>query len=487
MLWVALELPALPLQLVERAGVSSLPLVVSEGVAQRPTVACANAAARSAGICEGQSVASARALAGEMKVMPRDLAAEREALERLAGWAGQYTPMACLDGHGIVLEVEPSLKLFQGHARLTAEIRRGVRALGLHATFGVAPTPLAARLMARAEAQGQPTRGCLTTEELRLRIAELPIFLLDWPEKTLARLTDLGILRMKDVLDLPLEGLARRFGPELALGIERLMGRIADPRVPYAPPPSFRARLELPAEAESVEALLFPLRRLLAEFEGYLRGRGCGVQRLALALDHVRRPRTRLELEFASPEREADFILAIAREKLGRLSLVAPTHSIELRANALLPYAPRAGAWLPGPREQTVDRERLVERLSARLGSERVFGIALGNDHRPEKSWAANPGRLPNPPRGCDPAEVACHRPTWLLQRPHRLVARQGLPTLQGELTIAAGPERIEAGWWDGEEVRRDYFVATNPRGEAYWIYREHRDPASWYLHGIFA
>ncbi len=487
MLWVALELPALPLQVVERAGVSSLPLVVSEGVAQRPTVACANAAARAAGIREGQSVASARALAGDLKVVSRDLAAEREALERLAGWAGQYTPMACLDGQGIALEVEPSLKLFHGHARLTAEIRRGVRALGFHATFGVAPTPLAARLMARAEAQGQPTRGCLTVEELRLRIAELPIFLLDWPEKTLARLTDLGILRMKDVLDLPLEGLARRFGPELALGIERLMGRIADPRVPYAPPPSFRARLELPAEAEGVEALLFPLRRLLAEFEGYLRGRGCGVQRLALGFDHVRRPRTRLEMEFASPEREADFILAIAREKLGRLSLVAPTHSIELRADALLPYAPREGAWLPGPREQSVDRERLVERLSARLGRERVFGIALGNDHRPEKSWAANPGRLPVPPRASDPAEVSCHRPTWLLQRPHRLVTRQGLPTLQGDLTIAAGPERIEAGWWDGEEVRRDYFVATNPRGEAYWIYREHRDPASWYLHGIFA
>jgi len=29
--------------------------------------------------------------------------------------------------------------------------------------------------------------------------------------------------------------------------------------------------------------------------------------------------------------------------------------------------------------------------------------------------------------------------------------------------------------------------VAANPRGETYWIYREHRDPSSWYLHGVFA
>ena len=58
---------------------------------------------------------------------------------------------------------------------------------------------------------------------------------------------------------------------------------------------------------------------------------------------------------------------------------------------------------------------------------------------------------------------------------------------LQGPLDLATGPERIEAGWWDGEEVRRDYYVATNARGESYWIYREHRDLSAWYLHGVFA
>jgi protein ImuB len=72
MLWVALEMPALPLQIVERAGVCAQPLVVSEGSAQRPTVACANAAAREAGIRAGQAVAAAKALAGELRIVPRD-------------------------------------------------------------------------------------------------------------------------------------------------------------------------------------------------------------------------------------------------------------------------------------------------------------------------------------------------------------------------------------------------------------------------------
>ena len=75
----------------------------------------------------------------------------------------------------------------------------------------------------------------------------------------------------------------------------------------------------------------------------------------------------------------------------------------------------------------------------------------------------------------------------WLVHRPQRLIVNDGSPSLQGALALIAGPERIECGWWDGEEVRRDYFVAANPNGETFWIFREHRDPSAWYLHGVFA
>jgi protein ImuB len=482
-LWIALELPALPLQLVERAGRAREPLVVGEGGEQRPTVACLNAAARSAGIREGQSVASAKALAGELRVVARDPAAEREALERLAAWAGQFTPMVSVEAQGIALELETSMRLFGGHAKLTAAIRRGIGELGFRAVLGIAPTPLAARLFARAEARCLAVRGCLGESDLRARLSPLPLFLLDWPAETLARLADLGVLRLRDVFTLPPEGLARRFGSEVATSLDRLLGRCADPRIPYAPPPRFRSRLELPAEAEGVESLVFPLRRLLAEFEGTLRGQGAGTQRLTLTLVQQHGARTQIALEFASPEREADFILAIARERLSRLSLERPTIGLELCAEKLVPRPSRSLAWLPGEREQALDRERLIERLLARLGRDRAFGIALGDDHRPEKDWkAGSRDKQPLPARG-----AATDRPVWLLHRPQRLIAAEGRPTLQGALEMQAGPERIEAGWWDGEEVQRDYYVARNARGETFWIYREHRDLAAWYLHGVFA
>ena len=494
MLWVALELPALPLQIVEQGGACGVPLVVSEGPAQRPTVACLNVVAKAAGIREGQAVAAAKALAGEMRVVARDPTVEREAVERLAAWAAQFTPVSCIDGPGIALEVSSTLRLFEGHARLCAAVRKGVRELGFQGSLGVAPTALAARTFARAAARGLPARSCLVPGELPERLSDLPLFLFDWPGKTLARLADLGILRIRDVLALPQEGLARRFGPEIAAFLDRLLGRLPDPRAPYVPPPRFRSRLELPAEAEGVEALLFPLRRMLAGFEGTMRGRGAGVQHLVLSLEHGRRARTRVPLEFSSTEREAEFILAIVREKLGRLTLRAPTIALELRAGALLSYVPRESTWLPGAREQALDRGRLIERLAARLGSNGVFGIAIAEDHRPEKNWGSDPfsreaeqtGKRIRPcssPRekGSDP------RPAWLLCRPQKLVTQEGIPTLQGELEMLAGPERIEAGWWDGEDVSRDYYVAANPRGETFWIFREHRGAQAWYLHGVFA
>jgi protein ImuB len=77
-------------------------------------------------------------------------------------------------------------------------------------------------------------------------------------------------------------------------------------------------------------------------------------------------------------------------------------------------------------------------------------------------------------------------RPVWLLALPeplgHRLEAQPWV--------LRDGPERIESGWWDGADVRRDYFVALNPRGETVWIYRDHRygiDDGEWFLQGVFA
>jgi hypothetical protein len=48
------------------------------------------------------------------------------------------------------------------------------------------------------------------------------------------------------------------------------------------------------------------------------------------------------------------------------------------------------------------------------------------------------------------------------------------------------GPERIETGWWRGDDVRRDYYIVETDTGERFWVFRNLLNE-SWYLHGIFA
>ena len=50
----------------------------------------------------------------------------------------------------------------------------------------------------------------------------------------------------------------------------------------------------------------------------------------------------------------------------------------------------------------------------------------------------------------------------------------------------APGPERIETGWWDGHDVRRDYYVALSRAGVRLWIFRERPPGQRWFLHGVF-
>jgi protein ImuB len=54
----------------------------------------------------------------------------------------------------------------------------------------------------------------------------------------------------------------------------------------------------------------------------------------------------------------------------------------------------------------------------------------------------------------------------------------------EGEFSALAGPERIESGWWDGDDAKRDYFVARLQNESLAWVYRE---AGEWYLHGLFA
>lgn len=479
MLWLSLHLPHLALELFASQA-SAAPLLVHDGPEQRPWVHARNRAAAQAGIRRGMPLSAARSLCATLTVLPRNRAAEAEALTALAQWAGQFTPTLRIEPlRGLQLEIGSCLKLFGGVAPLREAVATGLATLGYRPHLAIAPTPLGSWLLAVNRIDATLTRH----EELCQQLAPLALSALELDARPLKALQGLGITTIGELLRLPRDGTARRLGPELFGHLDRLLGHRADPRPLYQPPDHFSGRVVLPAPLSDTSALLFALQRLLLELGGFLTRRGAGVQSLDITLHHPTPPHTPLNLRLLEPSRSADHLLSLLRVQLERQRLAAPVEELALDARQLapLPHQPRdlfsdeAGSDLSWP--------QLLERLEARLGNEALRTLAPRADHRPEHAWQAQPlTRAPNP----TPVSSGRPRPLWLLPHPQPLAEEHGHPCLRGRLQLLGEAERIEAGWWDGGDTARDYYIARGTGGERYWLYRDLRG-GGWFLHGEFA
>ena len=369
---------------------------------------------------------------------------------------------------GLLLEVGASERLFGRPEQLGSRLERELGQLGYHAMTGSAPTPESAWL-ASGEGIAIHSIGAIRQQVGPLSLDRLP---LDEPQRT--AMHSMGFRQVRDVLRLPRKALTRRFGPALPDYLERLLGISPDPRVFYQPPEQFSSKLELPAEIHACQALLFPLKRMLEELSGVLRGGDTAVQSLHVVLGHEDHDDSLLQLGLQSPTQDSARLLSVLRERLERLRLPQSVRELRLEAPRLLKLeAGQRSLFMDTPAEQQQDIEQLAERLQARLGNESVGGITGVEDHRPEYSWRP---RALNEQVDC---AALAHRPTWLLPRPQRCHIEN--------YQVLAGPERIESGWWDGRDCRRDYFVVRDAHGSTLWAFHEYKPRPGWYLHGIFA
>ena len=486
MLWISIYLPELSLQSHCRGvlgQVRDLPLVISDGIATRPHVHAANACAREAGIAAMMPVSGAQARAAGLIVVPRVPATEQESLRQITTWLTRFTPMTSLEAAGTSLEVSTSLKLFGGIDTLANRIRTGVRALGFHAVLGIAPTPLAAHLLAKASHFAAGVRMCRDIAQLKERLADVPLALFAWPYQILQPLTALGFTRIKDLLLQPRAGLQRRFG-DLVLGdLDRALGLVPDPRKPHQVPEQFSGHLDLLFETADMEHICSPVQILLNEMEGFLHARGAAVNEISIALKHQRGASTDHRFGARNAMRNAADWMRLVRERLAAQPLPDAVTGIALSTAKLVSFQLKTESWLPTRESESEKWQTLLERIASRLGEKSVFSVQVRLDHRPERAWQTGVDG------GKHKVETALDkpRPLLLLAEPKVLVTMSGVPQHHGALSLLAGSERIETGWWDGYPVARDYFVARNPQHEICWIFCDYRQQRRWYLHGYFS
>jgi len=519
-LWVAAHVPQLPLAAWRAAvarGPSSMPafsaapLVVLDPEDRNQRVIAADERAEAAGVHAGMTLGAALTAAPDIEPRPRDSQAELELLRRLAGLASVFTPQVSIEPpDGLLLEIKPSIRLFGGLKELCRQLREScladpvLSAAGLAPHFTLAPTALAALVAARAGAR------CFITDPASLpaRLKPLPVSVLRWPEEDVARLTAMGVRTLGELMRLPRAGFTRRFGPAQIADLDRLLGRRPDPRKRLVKRERYRGRVDLDHELSDHERILHALRPLLDELESFLRSRQRGITALQCRFHHYRAAPTCCALRLATPEASAERLQSLLRERLANLVLPEPVRRFELRGG-LLSERPLASQplWSAGEHGHASSGEMpaLVEHLRARLGVQAVYGIRPVSGHRPENAWrVAEPvlaekgsdlfasdnasGANKSDPFSAFSASawLPFRRPLWLMPTPEALEQSRGRPHRDGALKLLSGPERIESGWWDGDDIARDYYEARDAQGGQLWIYRECAGERRWFLHGIF-
>jgi protein ImuB len=238
-------------------------------------------------------------------------------------------------------------------------------------------------------------------------------------------------------------------------------------------------------EIESTAQLDWALQPMLDRLEKFLRARQSGIQALQITLKHRELPSTKIRLRFLSPAGSYKDLALLLNERLARTELVAPALGAQIRSSSLWVMQEENAGLFRQKQLRSADLSRLLERLRVRLGDEAVYGVEIVADHRPEAAWKKNVDLLDR--KSHTHAESAVlPRPAWLLNLPLLLEVENARPIYQGKLQIEQGPERIETGWWDGQGIARDYYIALTEQFRRVWIFRERHPPGRWFLHGFF-
>jgi protein ImuB len=397
-------------------------------------------------------------------------------MERLAAWAYQWSSQVSYrssDPPLLWLELGASHRLFGGYAALLRQLEAGLTELGYEHVCALAPSAHGAALLTQVERQ----RCVYTRAQLRLRIESLPLGLLELPPAVIDALHSAGLRSIGQLLGLPATAIARRFGPATTVYLRRLLGQQSDPRTAWQLPPTYHARCEFGCELRDTTAMLFPLQRLLLEFQGYLRGRDSAVLRFRLQLEHFRRPSSDLCIGLSAPGREAAQFLQLLRERLHNLVLPAPVIGLGLEALEFTSPSVVQADFFGSNAQQLQQLQLLLDRLRARLGADQVQGLKLEADHRPEHTWALAPPASTHSDHSSAPAQDSSPaRPCFLATELQRVAP---------PARLLSGPERIESGWWDRADAARDYYIAQAEDGARLWVFRDLSN-GGWYLQGLW-
>ncbi len=463
-----------------------------------------DAAGRRAGLFVGQKATDAAALVPGLVTAEAEPEADAQALAELADWCVRFSPAVALDPpDSLFLDIAGVSHLWGGEAAMARDLRIRLRANGLPARVAVADTPGAAWALAH---QGASPEIIAPPGQQIALLARLRPSALRLEPQAAAQIERLGLRMLAQLFDLPRAPLARRFGADTLTRIDEALGRSKAALTFRRPPTPWFDRLAFAEPISQLEDLQRVAHDVAAKLCARLEQAGQGARRFELTFHRLDGKAQALTIGLALAARHP---ARIAKLFAPKLETVDPGFGIEvvtLAASAVEPVAGRQvrlDSLLDAGREDNL--APLIDRLSNRLGEDRVWRAVPVESHVPEQSAA--PARPLAPPPTVAGWDLTAPRPLRLFRKPEPLEGVISLvpddPPRQFEwrrrlhrIRRAEGPERIGDEWWrkDIAAVRtdtvRDYYRVEDQAGARFWVFREGLyapgQSARWFLHGLF-
>jgi protein ImuB len=477
-----------------------VPVVLAASGTHGPVVYAMSIEASRRGVMLGARVVDVQAIHPDLHVENADAGGDVALLDRVASWARRWCPWTVRDGtDGILLDVTGASHLFGGEMAMLRDIGARFAMQGLGVRLALAPTRGAAQMLARFGGGGV----ICGPEDVEVAVAPLPVAALRITQDTDRLLQRLGLKTLGRLMEVPRVALMRRFDRMAAevnplVLLDRALGRAGDPLNAPEDAKHWMARVRL---AEPVIDPVPHLEGLARDLCMQMAKAELGARRLRLTIYRVDGEWRARDVALASASRVTAHLVRLLSGKLEGVDPGFGFDLLTLEARSVEPLALHQDT-LNGERDAGRDVAALLDRLTAKLGPEKVTWSAWVQSHVPERVERPVPALVATVKA---PLDVRSARPLRLLNPAEEIAVLYAVPEgpparfrwrrIAYLMARYEGPERVSPEWWrDRPGTRlRDYYKVEVGGGRRFWMFREgilgdRRGGApSWFLHGVYA
>jgi len=476
------------------------PFVLCEEMNGRRIIAARNPVAEKAGFKEGMAVADARAILPDLPVFEVQCQADAKALRHLALWAGRYTPFAAPTRDAtLFLDISGCAHFYGGEMGLARDAATRLKNFGFAAFAGIADTPGAAWALAH-HGPGDAAIAILPSAphetSLKALLADLPLKALRLDTDVALALGNFGLRHVSDLYNIARSDLAVRFGAELMLRFDQLLGRVEEPISPLVPPPEFQVQENFPEPLTNLATMAQVLERLLVRLCQTLTREGRGATHLSFCGFRADGKVVEVSAGSSRPTRDAAVWVRLFHEKLAFLGRDMGYDLLQLCAITTASLGAAQFDWR-GERPDLAALSPLIDRLGNRFGFQYLHRLEIMQSWWPERAARRRAVFDAVSPRTWPQGRP---RPLRLFSPPIAITATAPVPDdpplffrWQGNvhrIRAADGPERLTPEWWREDGTARDYYRVEDEAGHRFWLYREGlytpSQPPRWFLHGLF-